>query len=476
MMRKYLTLVLAGCCGWPLFGHAAQTTTTASAAAPAISDVETVRYLSSADLTLWKEAAKKISDGEGKVSDGKFYQSRTEDPTSIVKLDIADTHKKGDAMVKEGNALIKDGKAEQDKLRKIAIAKRDAAHQQAAATGAASFGAPTGQWPEAIHDMSASILAELDEEKYTKLYFGGVYAFEEPKYEAKPELSAQLHDQLRLLDQEKNLLSTQSTDGIKLAQENNKLIVSYPARSTEALNGTKSALIVGEVLYETHNGYAAFALRAIDLSNLHVVASQVMMLSVEPIMAKMLGLPAFRVMARREAPPAPVAAAPAGTSDAKPASKSAAPVVTVPTPVVTVNLQDPNDTLASFKNSSFVFRLASSGHADTLENRFAALVVKAYFHDQLPQVTISDQDFLTMALPTDTDADAAASPADVNTAWVLPNVTDLNVPSIDLDSLTARDLNKNAAVKIGKITITRNLPKVSLPPADELRAAGYSSK
>ena len=78
-----------------------------------------------------------------------------------------------------------------------------------------------------------------------------------------------------------------------------------------------------------------------------------------------------------------------------------------------------------------------------------------------------------MALPKDDGVDATASPADVNTAWLLPNVPDLNVASIDLDALTAQDLNKNASVKIGKITIQRTLPKLSLPSAQELRAAGY---
>ena len=140
---------------------------------------------------------------------------------------------------------------------------------------------------------------------------------------------------------------------------------------------------------------------------------------------------------------------------------------------INVNLQDPNDVLAAFKTPAYVFRLATSGHATTLENRFAALMVKSYFLDQQPNVAISDQDFLSMALPKDDGVDATASPADVNTAWLLPNVPDLNVASIDLDALTAQDLNKNASVKIGKITIQRTLPKLSLPSAQELRAAGY---
>jgi hypothetical protein len=477
MMRKYLTLVLAGCCGWTLAGQAAQTTPAVTA--PAISDAETVRYLGSADLTLWNEAAKKIKDGEGKVSDGKFYQSRTEDPTSVVKLDIAETHKKGDTMVKDGTALIKDGKATQDKLRKIAADKRDSAHKQAAATAAANFSASIAQWPEAIQSMSAQVLGQLWDQKFTRIYFGGVYSFEEPKYVAQPDLSAQIRDQLRQFDQDKKTLATLPVDNLKLAQENGSLIVNFPARATEAQNGTKSAMIIGEVLYETRNGYAAFSLRAVDLANLHIIASQVMMLSVEPTMAKMLGLPAFRVMARRELPVVPdkttaVAAKPA---DAKAGTKAAAaPVVAGPPPAIAVNLQDPNDTLASIKNASVVFRLSSAGHADTIENRFAALMVKAYFHDQQPEVAISDQDFLTMALSTENDGDAAANPADVNFAWVLPNVSDLNVSSIDLDPFVARDLNKkNTTVKIGKITIQRNLPKLSLPSAEELRVAGYTA-
>ena len=473
MIRKYLTLVLAGCCLWTIGGPATQAATVASSAAPNISDAETVRYLTQAEATQWNEAAQQIKDGEGKVSDGKFFQTRTEDPNDVVKLDIAATHKKGDTMVKDGTALIKTGKATQDKLRKAAIDRRDAAHAQAAATAAASFNATIAQWPEAISGMSGNVLGQLWDKKYTRIYFGGVYAFEEPKYAAKPDLSAQILSQLTKLDQTKKTLNLASADSIKLGQDNGKLIINYPSRAADAQNGTKSALIVGEVLYETGNGYAAFSLRAIDLSNLHVVASQLMMLSVEPTMAKLLGLPAFRVMARREAPDTTAQPVAANAGDATPvAAAPAAAPEPAPAPAIIVNLQDPNDTLASFKNSNYVFRLATTGHANTLENRFTALLVKSYFHDLQPDVTISDQDFLTMALPADADADAAASPADVNTAWVLPNVSDLG-PSIELDALTARDLNKNAAVKIGKITIERALPKLLLPPAAQLRAAGY---
>jgi hypothetical protein len=199
------------------------------------------------------------------------------------------------------------------------------------------------------------------------------------------------------------------------------------------------------------------------------------MLSVEPTMGNLLGLPAFRVLAHREAPPAPTPAADAAAGDQSAATAATpAPAPAAPAPAIIVNLQDPNDTLASFKNSSYVFRLATTGHANRLENRFAALLVKSYFHDLQPDIAISDQDFLALALPADSDAAASASPADVNTAWVLPNVSDLNVPTIELDALTARDLSKDASVKIGKITIERALPKLKLPSAAELRAGGYT--
>jgi len=468
MMRKYIILALAGCCGWPLITQAAQTTS-AAVATPPISDTETLRYLSPAERTQWEEAAKQIIDGTGQVNDGKFYQSRTEDPNDVVKLDIADTHKKGDAMVKAGTALIKAGKAAEDKLRKIAMDKRDAAHQQAAATAAASFSAPTIQWPEAIQSLSEKLLGQLSDEKYTRLYFGGVYAFDEPKYASQPGLADQLRDQLR--DQAKNALSSTPADHFTLGEDSGKLIIDYSARSSDAQSGVKAALIIGELLYETRNGYAAFSLRAIDLSNLHIVANQLVMLSVEPTMAKLLGLPAFRVMASRVAPASAEKAVAAATTDTKAADKPVdAPALAT---AINVNLQDPNDVLAAFKTPAYVFRLATSGHATTLENRFAALMVKSYFLDQQPNVAISDQDFLSMALPKDDGVDATASPADVNTAWLLPNVPDLNVASIDLDALTAQDLNKNASVKIGKITIQRTLPKLSLPSAQELRAAGY---
>jgi hypothetical protein len=465
MMRKYLTLVLAGCCGCTLVGQAAQ-----APAAPAISDADAVRYLSGDDLAAWNAAAKKIADGQSEVDDGKLFQASVAGPNDVDKTDLADTHKKGDDMVKAGTALIKDGKATEDKLRKIAIAKRDEEHKQIAATAAADFTAAAGQWPEAIQSMSAKLLGRLWDQQYTRIYFGGVFAFEEPAYVAKPDLSAQLRDQLRLLDTQKKTVEYPSADSLKVAQENGKLIVDYPERATNLQNGAKAALIIGEVLYETRDGYAAFSLRAVDLSNLHIVASQVMMLSVEPATAKLLGLPAFRVMARREAPPAPALGADGKPVDASSGGNSppAAPPV-----AISVNLQDPNDTLASFKNSNYVFRLATSGHAKTLENRFAALMVKGYFVDQQPGISISDQDFLALALPADADGDAAASAADVNTAWVLPNVSDLNVPSIEIAPLVARDLQNNAQVNIGKLTIERTLPKLSIPSAEELRAAGY---
>ncbi len=113
------------------------------------------------------------------------------------------------------------------------------------------------------------------------------------------------------------------------------------------------------------------------------------------------------------------------------------------------------------------------GKADTMENRFAILMLKSYFLDQQKDLNISDVDFLTMTLPADSPATLAALPADVAGAWELPNLASLS-DSMTLKPLMASDLgNGSTETEVGTVTITRDLPKLSPPSPAEMRAGGY---
>jgi len=446
-MRKYLILFLAGVAGWALIGQAAQTPAT-TAAAPAISDQEALQHLDPAQTDDWNAAAKKITDGNDKIKQGNRDASAEPDPLSPVKPDMGPIHQKGAQELKEGRALLKDGTTAQDKLRKIAIANRDKSKVAAVATSSANLTVNAAQWPEAVHDLCGKLYASLGDLNYKRLYLADVYIFAEPKYEARPDLTTPLRAQFQSLDKDKKLLAPPHDWAFKLGQESNHLVISYPDRAS--LSSTKSAVILGELLYESRNGYATLSLRAVDLANMRIVANQVVELSVEPTLGKLLGLPSFRVPAKRNAPAA----------GDKPAT------------ALTLNALDPNDIFSSAKKTPYSFRLASTGRADTQENRFAFLLLKSYLLEKQAGVNVSDLDFLVLALAPEKPADLATVPTDVGGAWILPDVTDLS-PSVDLNPLRQRVYSGNTDKVVGKVTIKRDLPKLTLPSPDDLRAGGY---
>ena len=458
-MRKYLLASLAILCGGTIIGHAATNGAPAAASGtakvPAIADKDVPRYLNSVQRTQWDADVQQVSDANAEITTGKRLLAIKADPSAAIKVDVDAEHKKGTTQVKEGQAKIKLANADMDKLRVVAVAKRDAVKSDAAATSAATLNVTLAQWPDVYASMCEKLYGALTDQNYKRVYLTDVYAFEEPIYVAKPGLTDQIREQFLKLDKGKNMLSGSHDWAFKLGQENGKLILSYPDRAYVQQGNTKAALIVGEVLYESHDGYAAVDLRAVDLGTMRIVANQITMLSVEPSLGKQLGLASYKSMSKRIVPTAE--------------SKAADPVV-----AISVNLQDPNDIFSSAKKASYSFRVGTLGHVDTLENRFGLLLLKSYLRDQQSDLNLSDQDFLSMIFSPEKPGDLSASPADVGAEWLLPDIADLS-PSIELNALKLHVLGGNSNRDVGKITVERDLPKLTDPSAADLRAGGYTA-
>jgi len=458
-MRKYLLATLAILCGTAATTLAATPATAAAsgtaAKVPIIADKDALRFLTPAQQDQWNHDVLQISDANAKIASGKRLQAIKEDPAAAIKVDVNAQHTKGAADVKEGQAMIKLANVEMDKLRVIAAAKRDAVNHGAAATDAAVLSVATAQWPDVAATMCEKLMSALWDQGYKHIYFADVYAFQEPAYVTKPDLAEQVRQQMAKLDKGKNTFTAQHDWSFKLATDNGKLFVSFPDRAYLQQGNTKAAVILGEVIYESHDGYAAVDLRAVDLASMHIVANQIMMLSVEPSLGKQLGLAIFKSMSKRIPP--------------TPETKGAEPVT-----ALSVKLQDPNDLMSGAKKASYAFAFGSLGHADTLENRFGILLAKSYFRDQQKDINISDQDFLVQVLPPEKPGDLAAPATDVGAQWMLPNIADLG-PSMELNSLKLRLLGSSTDRDVGKLTITRDLPKLSDPSAEDLRLGGYTA-
>ncbi|HVU37271.1 MAG TPA: hypothetical protein VHC95_02970 [Opitutales bacterium] len=444
---------------WAALGGSLSFFTVARAATPAIADDEVPRYLDAQQATQWNDAQKKLKDATAKLEEGNKLVKEVQDPSSLVKLDIEKDHAKGTAIVKDATQARNDANRTLGTLRRAAIENRNKTMANAKATAALTYTMATAQWPEAVASMTKGVLAALAEQRYKHVYVGGVYSFgKDAKYTARPALAAQVAAQLAQLDKNK-VFSASPDDAFKLGQDNGKLIISYPDR---AANGTsKSAAIFGEVVFEPRSGYAAVALRAVDLNTMRIVASQAMMLSVEPSLAKLIGLAAYDVPSKRIQP------APENKAKSKDEDDSGT------APAVTVNLQDPDDVLGKAAKANSAFGVATAGHKDALPNRFAILAFKSYLVDQRKDLQTSDVDFLTLAVPTDKPGNTATVPANLVGVWMLPNLDDLSSTSISLDPVKAHDLGTNADLPVGKLTIERNLPKLTYPSSDELKAGGY---
>jgi len=372
-------------------------------------------------------------------------------------------------------------------LRKKAQDNKAAFIDEQAKLAATNLQVSTAQWPEAVATMSDQLLTALKTLNVKRVYLAGVYAFEEPKYSANAELTDKVRKQLALLDKEGRLFDPKNIPDYKLTQEAGKLVLTSAGRTVTPPT-SKTAIIVGEVLYEAQGqgkGYATVSLRAVDLSNFRVLANQVMMLSVEPTLGKLLDLPKLKVPAKREAPvtATSTAAASAGSASTSAASTTAAstttstastqPAAEAPPLAVMVNLKDDGNYLGKAKKSSGSYGFTTAGPADTLANRFAILMLKSYFLDKQTDVKISDEDFLKMVLPAfDKPVDQATLPTDVSGLWVAPNVAALS-EAIGLNPLKVRELS-GGEVNVGPVEMKRDLPKLSLPSATDLRDGGYT--
>ena len=349
-------------------------------------------------------------------------------------MDVTAEHQKGAAEIKEGQATMKLATIDQDKLRVIAAAKRDAIKSGAAATDAAMLTVVTAQWPDVFASMTEKVLSSLWDQNYKKIYLADVYSFEEPNYVAKPGLTDQIRQQLVTLDKGKDTFSAAHDWSFKLGQENGKLILSYPDRAYVQQGNTKAALILGEVLYESHDGYAAVDLRAVDLDTMHIVANQIMMLSVDPSLGKLLGLASYKAMSKRILPTADSKARRPGDGDQR---QSAGPQR-----CFCRARKKPPTPSASARWAMWT----------RWKTAFGILLLKSYLRDQQSDLntfrtrTFSPW-FLRPKIPV------ICPPARRMSAreWLLPDISDLS-PSIELNTLKLHVLGGNSDRDVGKIT------------------------
>jgi hypothetical protein len=469
MTRKIISLLILCGGGALLLAPAlpAQSGAGSTASTPSLPDDTLYRYLTQPQRDQWDAAKQSISDANDKIQNGNFLLSRQLDPTSSIDTGVAQAHIDGKKMVTDGNAAIKAANKILAALRIQALANYNNVHQAAQAEAGAIYSTATTQWPDAAQDMSDKVLNALWTQGYQRIYLAGIYAYATPKYALKADLTSRVSQNLASTDADKKTFVANHDWTFHLGQDGSSLIIDYPDRAAVQQGGVKAAMIVGELLVEPVTGYAAYSLRAVDLSNWHIVANETRMLSVEPTLGKLLGLPAYRVPSMRILP---AAAAPALAANAT-AAPAAAP--TGSSGSVTVSLQDPNGIFLGFKQAArpYIFRVADG--TNTIENRFATLAFKAYLSSQTSLI-VTDYDFLRLALTPESGVDLTSPGAGAaNVAWLLGNVADFSSPTLDL-VLQAENLASKADVNVGKIEIQRTLPKLSAPSVEDLKAGGYS--
>ncbi len=431
--------------------------TVVQAATNTVPDAEIPRYLNPQQVTQWNDAQKKLTQANADLIKGQKLASESADAGGLVKQDVTADHAKGAAMVKDATTAKNDATRTITTLRRTALENHNKSRTQSQVTADLTLTVPTGQWQEAAGLLSKNLFTSLNDLKYKHIYLAGVYSLEKDgKYAAKPDLAASVRQELTANDKNK-ILAPKGEGNFKLGQDAGKLFVSYPERAAEQNGAAKSAMVVGEVLFDSRSGYAAVSLRAVDLATMRIVANQVMLLSVEPTLGKMLGLSVVQVPSKRITPVAV-------DKTAKDKEEE--------TPAASVNLLDPNDFLSKAKQLKTSLGITTAGRPDSLANRFAILMLKSYFVSEHKDLKTSDIDFLTLALPDEKPDVTATVPADLSGVWLLPNADELSSNMV-LDPVKARDLGAASDTAVGKLTIARNLPKLTLPSTEELKAGGY---
>ena len=478
MSRLFLKLVLACFCGLSLqaLSLPAQTAPAKAAALPALSDNEVLLNLNSAQRLQWSAAQKQINDGQSLMDSGKWLLQNTQpkDSGGMTDTHAADKIKDGQQQVTDGTALIAKGKQTLATLR-LAAQQAVALTQNPNAPGKYTVVLTSAQWPDVVQQMSDKLIKSLASDNYSQIFLADTYTFIKSHYVAKPALTSQIHDALAQSVDEHQTLYPQGT--VKLGRLGNNLFLDFPNRASTASN--QAALVVGEILFEPDSGYAYFSLRAVDLVSGKIIRNELALLSVEATLGKGLDLVAYQVpSARILPPPTPAVTTPAAPANSgKPASATPAAPASAPAAndasTVTLTLLDSNNVIGTFKSVAhpYIFRADTAGSNDTLGNRVALLLLKTLLTEKSP-LTVTDYDFLALALPADNPSDRTLSPADINATWLVSSLRDLDAPTISL-GLKARSLASSAELNAGKFTVENSLKPLTPPTPDQLIAAGY---
>jgi hypothetical protein len=434
------------------------------------------KYLSPAQLSQWNDALKKIKDGDDEVSAGQILAKRI--PASTTD-DLTVVHQQGNDEVKEGEGVVDKALATIAGLRKVALAAMNNNPDTMPGAGVYGMRLSATTWPPAIKGLTDAMMSALWAANYKNVYLADVYSFEDSHYVAKPDATDALSKAIVQSDTGHNTFTAKHDWKFMLKKDGGQLVIDFPDRAAFQQDNTKAALVVGELLYDHDSGYATFSLRAVDVADWHIIYNKLTMFAVEPKLGKMIGLADYQVPSGKNFNPTAtsgtqpsVAAKVSGSTSSSGSSSSSAANGGAPT-ALEINIEGAGGLVNTFKSASkpYIFRALTDGKDNSLDNRYALLLLKSVLVDNT-SLTITDYDFLSTVLPG-ADADRSLPAAGINVAWVVPDVGDYTEHSIQLD-LKAKNLASSTEIDAGKLNIARTLSPLTRPTEADLKDGGYT--
>lgn len=246
------------------------------APAPQLSDREVVALLSTSEVLQWEAAQEQLKAGKSQVDSGNRLINR---PPSALRRpeEVAQDRADGKQMVTRGEQAIAAAQARLDRLRQIAIAKAQAAPDIKEEDTTINLELSPSPLSDAIPTLTETLLFDIWGQGYGRIYLDGVYAIntgdELPFFIMDSAITENLRQVISRLDGTRFTFVADPDLKFTLGLRAGHAVIDFPGRD-QVMRHYKSVLVYGELAYDPGQALALFSIRAIDLSSMRIVASE----------------------------------------------------------------------------------------------------------------------------------------------------------------------------------------------------------
>lgn len=427
-------------------------------------------FLQGDDLRAWREAQRDLEEAEADIESGQWLANKQISPF-VSQAKVEQDHAEGKALMESGQQRAEDAKQRMATLQTKAAHAREE-YQAKFAGRTVSFDAPAMPLDRALEKPTESLLFDLWNAGYNRIYFGGARVLDAPLYTESAPLAESIQAALRRYDGNRYTLAEAEGQFFTLGTQRERPVIMFPDRPS-VISSFKPVLLVAEVVYEAQAPYGLYALHAFDLKTGELLALSPMVFPVDAQARALLGrrsdtTPPEKSTATNETSETKLPATDANeaspeatlTANADPAPK------TEPAPDVKADhglalaLADDNNFLNRLADAGgrYTFAIDYVGEVDGYDHRAAVLLNKAMLKAE--GLTVSDWTFLSLALDPNASIE---TPNTANVTWRVSPTQPVEFGQgwFNTQAITVNN-EREVVVEVGQLSVEP--ASVSIPP------------